>query len=68
LAHLQILLLHGGVFFLKPYKKGFEKLLGKPLNVNIGTYYCGPEGFLGFSGFSKIQKSMRLSFDNGILL
>jgi hypothetical protein len=36
---------HGGVSF-EPYKKGFEKLLGKPLNL-IETYLAS-EGFIAY--------------------
>jgi hypothetical protein len=53
---------HGGVSF-DPYKKGFEKLLGKPLTY-IETYLAS-EGFIAFqSGPNK--KSMKLVLNNGI--
>jgi len=53
---------HGGVFF-EPYKKGFEKLLGKPL-LYIETYLAS-EGFLAFQALPG-RKSMRLVLNNGI--
>lgn len=59
--NLQIFV-HGGVSF-EPYKKGFEKLLGKPLTY-IETYLAS-EGFLAFQAFPN-QKSMRLVLNNGI--
>lgn len=59
--NLQIFV-HGGVSF-EPYKKGFEKLLGKPL-VYIETYLAS-EGFLAFQAFPD-RKSMRLVLNNGI--
>lgn len=59
--NLQIFV-HGGVSF-EPYKKGFEKLLGKPLTY-IETYLAS-EGFLAFQAIPG-RKSMRLVLNNGI--
>lgn len=59
--NLQIFV-HGGVSF-EPYKKGFEKLLGKPLTY-IETYLAS-EGFLAFQALPH-RKSMRLVLNNGI--
>ena len=53
---------HGGVSF-EPYKKGFEKLLGKPL-IYMETYLAS-EGFIAFQGIPG-KKSMRLVLNNGI--
>ncbi|SFT42868.1 GH3 auxin-responsive promoter [Algoriphagus locisalis] len=53
---------HGGVSF-EPYKKGFEKLLGKPL-LYLETYLAS-EGFLAFQALPN-RKSMRLVLNNGI--
>lgn len=53
---------HGGVSF-EPYRKGFEKLLGKPL-IYMETYLAS-EGFLAFQAFPG-RKSMRLVLNNGI--
>ncbi|UZD23314.1 GH3 auxin-responsive promoter family protein [Algoriphagus halophytocola] len=53
---------HGGVSF-EPYKKGFEKLLGKPL-IYMETYLAS-EGFLAFQALPN-RKSMRLVLNNGI--
>lgn len=47
---------HGGVSF-EPYKKGFEKLLGKPLTY-IETYLAS-EGFLAYQD-RQFPKGMRL--------
>lgn len=47
---------HGGVAF-EPYKKGFEKLLAKPLNY-IETYLAS-EGFIAFQD-RQYAKGMRL--------
>jgi len=55
--NLQIFV-HGGVSF-EPYKKGFEKLLGKPLTY-IETYLAS-EGFLAFQALPG-RKSMRLDW------
>ncbi len=59
--NLQIFV-HGGVSF-EPYKKGFEKLLGKPMTY-IETYLAS-EGFLAFQAYPHV-KSMRLVLNNGI--
>lgn len=53
---------HGGVSF-DPYKKGFEKLLGKPVHY-IETYLAS-EGFIGFQAYPN-RRSMRLVLNNGI--
>jgi hypothetical protein len=53
---------HGGVSF-EPYKKGFEKLLGKPL-IYIETYLAS-EGFIAFQAKPN-SKSMKLVLDNGL--
>ncbi len=53
---------HGGVYF-EPYKKGFEKLLERPLTY-IETYLAS-EGFLAFQAYPN-RKSMRLVLNNGI--
>jgi hypothetical protein len=53
---------HGGVSF-DPYKKGFEKLLGKPI-FYIETYLAS-EGFIAFQALPN-RKSMRLVLNNGI--
>jgi hypothetical protein len=47
---------HGGVFF-EPYRKGFEKLLGKPL-IYIETYLAS-EGFIAYQDRQHAQ-GMRL--------
>jgi len=47
---------HGGVSF-EPYKKGFEKLLGKPITY-IETYLAS-EGFIAYQD-KQDQKGMRL--------
>ncbi len=47
---------HGGVSF-EPYKRGFEKLLGKPINY-IETYLAS-EGFLAYQGRQN-AKGMKL--------
>jgi hypothetical protein len=52
---------HGGVAF-EPYKKGFEKLLGRPI-IYIETYLAS-EGFIAFQ--HKPNSNMRLVLDNGI--
>lgn len=59
--NLQIFV-HGGVSF-EPYKRGFEKLLARPLNY-METYLAS-EGFIAFQAFPN-QKSMRLVLNNGI--
>jgi hypothetical protein len=53
---------HGGVSF-DPYRKGFERLLGKPI-FYIETYLAS-EGFIGYQALPG-KKSMRLVVDNGI--
>ncbi len=53
---------HGGVSF-EPYRKGFEKLLARPL-VYIETYLAS-EGFLAYQTHPE-AKGMRLVLDNGI--
>jgi hypothetical protein len=53
---------HGGVSF-DPYRKGFEKLLGRPLYY-IETYLAS-EGFIAYQALPK-KKSMRLVLNNGI--
>jgi hypothetical protein len=53
---------HGGVSF-DPYRKGFEKLLGKPIHY-IETYLAS-EGFIAFQAYPN-RKSMRLVLNNGI--
>jgi hypothetical protein len=53
---------HGGVSF-DPYKKGFEKLLGRPIYY-IETYLAS-EGFIAFQAYPS-RKTMRLVLNNGI--
>jgi hypothetical protein len=53
---------HGGVSF-DPYRKGFEKLLGRPINY-IETYLAS-EGFVAFQAYPH-RRSMRLVLNNGI--
>lgn len=53
---------HGGVSF-EPYRKGFEKLLGKPL-IYLETYLAS-EGFMAFQAHPD-RKSMKLVLNNGI--
>ena len=53
---------HGGVSF-EPYRKGFNKLLGRPLHF-VETYLAS-EGFIAFQAFPD-RKSMRLVLNNGI--
>lgn len=55
---------HGGVAF-EPYKKGFEKLLGKPI-VYIENYLAS-EGFIGYKD-REDAKGIKLITDNGIFL
>ena len=55
---------HGGVAF-EPYKKGFEKLLGKPI-VYIENYLSS-EGFLGYKDHEN-AKGIRLVLDNNIFM
>jgi hypothetical protein len=53
---------HGGVSF-EPYKKGFEKLLGKPL-IYIETYLAS-EGFIAYQD-RQHAKGMRLAANDHI--
>jgi hypothetical protein len=53
---------HGGVSF-DPYRKGFEKLLGRPIYY-IETYLAS-EGYIAFQTEPK-KKSMRLVLNNGL--
>lgn len=53
---------HGGVA-MEPYKKPFEKLLGKPIHY-IETYLAS-EGFVAYQS-RKDCKGMQLLLDNGI--
>ncbi len=53
---------HGGVSF-DPYRKGFEKLLGRPIYY-IETYLAS-EGFIAFQAYPN-RKTMRLVLNNGI--
>jgi hypothetical protein len=53
---------HGGVSF-DPYRKGFEKLLGKPIHY-IETYLAS-EGFIAYQAFPG-RRTMKLVLDNGI--
>ena len=53
---------HGGVFF-EPYKKGFEKLLAKPLYY-IETYLAS-EGFIAYQS-RKDMHTMELVLNNGM--
>lgn len=53
---------HGGVAF-EPYRKGFDRLLGKPIHY-IDTYLAS-EGFIAFQD-SPGKKSMRLMLNGGI--
>ncbi|PIB35577.1 GH3 auxin-responsive promoter [Reichenbachiella sp. 5M10] len=59
--NLQIFV-HGGVSF-KPYKKGFEKLLGKPM-LYLETYLAS-EGFIAFQDDMQ-SDAMKLVLNNGI--
>ncbi|MGL1885067.1 MAG: GH3 auxin-responsive promoter family protein [Reichenbachiella sp.] len=59
--NLQVFM-HGGVSF-KPYKKGFENLLGKPL-IYMETYLAS-EGFIAFQDEIDLP-SMKLVLNNGI--
>jgi hypothetical protein len=63
MAKLQ-LFVHGGVAF-EPYKKGFEKLLGKPI-VYIENYLSS-EGFIGYKT-REHAKGMQLILNNNIFL
>jgi hypothetical protein len=53
---------HGGVSF-DPYRKGFEKLLGKPIHY-IETYLAS-EGFIAYQAFPG-RRTMRIVLNNGI--
>ncbi|QOI97732.1 MAG: GH3 auxin-responsive promoter family protein [Flammeovirgaceae bacterium] len=53
---------HGGVSF-DPYRKSFEKLLGRPVHY-IETYLAS-EGFIAFQAYPN-RRSMRLVLNNGI--
>lgn len=53
---------HGGVSF-GPYKKGFEKLLSKPITY-IETYLAS-EGFIAFQT-NQNSSSMQIVLDNGL--
>jgi hypothetical protein len=53
---------HGGVSF-DPYRKGFERLLGRPIHY-IETYLAS-EGFIAFQAYPN-KRSMRLVLNNGI--
>ena len=53
---------HGGVSF-DPYRKGFEKLLGKKI-FYIETYLAS-EGFIAYQTLPE-RKTMRMALDNGI--
>ncbi|GAB4093218.1 GH3 domain-containing protein [Flaviaesturariibacter terrae] len=55
---------HGGVSF-EPYKKGFEKLLGKPI-VYIENYLSS-EGFIGYRARENAE-GMQLILDNNIFM
>lgn len=55
---------HGGVAF-EPYKKGFEKLLGKPI-VYIENYLSS-EGFIGYKD-KEHAKGMKLILNNNIFM
>ena len=55
---------HGGVAFA-PYKKGFEKLLGKPI-VYIENYLAS-EGFIGYKNREEAQ-GIHLILNNNIFL
>jgi hypothetical protein len=55
---------HGGVAF-EPYKKGFEKLLAKPI-VYIENYLSS-EGFIGYKDREN-AKGMKLILDNNIFM
>lgn len=55
---------HGGVSF-EPYKKGFEKLLAKPI-VYVENYLSS-EGFIAYRDKEKAQ-GMKLILDNNIFM
>lgn len=54
--------IHGGVSFA-PYKKGFEKLLAKPI-IYIDTYLAS-EGYIAFQNRQETE-SMKMMLDNGL--
>jgi hypothetical protein len=54
---------HGGVA-MEPYKKGFEKLLGKPITY-IETYLAS-EGFLAYQNRQDSNGCMHLALNNNI--
>lgn len=53
---------HGGVSF-EPYRKAFDKLLGRPL-IYLETYLAS-EGFIAYQARPE-TRGMKLSIDNGI--
>jgi GH3 auxin-responsive promoter len=57
-----LIYVHGGVS-MDPYRKGFERLLGRPIYY-IETYLAS-EGFVAYQAMPK-RKSMRLVLNNGI--
>lgn len=57
-----LIYVHGGVS-MDPYRKGFEKLLGRPIYY-IETYLAS-EGFIAYQALPN-RKSMRLVLNNGI--
>lgn len=57
-----LIYVHGGVS-MDPYRKGFEKLLGRPIYY-IETYLAS-EGFIAYQAQPN-RKSMRLVLNNGI--
>jgi hypothetical protein len=57
-----LIYVHGGVA-MDPYRKGFEKLLGRPIYY-IETYLAS-EGFIAYQAMPK-RKTMRLVLNNGI--
>ncbi len=54
--------IHGGVSFA-PYKKGFDKLLAKPITY-IDTYLAS-EGYVGFQNRQEVE-SIKMILDGGI--
>jgi len=54
--------IHGGVSFA-PYKKGFEKLLSRPI-VYLDTYLAS-EGYIAFQTRQE-SESMKMMLDNGL--
>jgi GH3 auxin-responsive promoter. len=57
-----LIYVHGGVS-MDPYRKGFERLLGRPIYY-IETYLAS-EGFIAYQSAPK-RKSMKLVLNNGI--